>query len=315
MYAYTVNKIISLLLPVGIIALTATLIPGPQSWTVLLVGVSLLGYTHFILGAYYQHQAWRRRGQYGPFLVRFLLLSGVTIGLVVLAFSLDGLWLVALLTIPYFVWHGYENEHTLFTRATGQQLSPWLLGGMSVVAVGATLDAFRHTSAYFTEALIYTNHLVPPAGIELACFNHFLHSAGTSLMLLGSVAIWYATLRHQSRVNLIWSVVAVAALLWFWIANPLPYIWLFVFLLGYHFLTWGIHFGVVFWPEPKKFRTYLLAHGGVVVGVVAVSMMIGQVTSEFPLGLLNTEWFVTATLVHISTSFINDRWLQKLLRL
>ncbi|MFN3693283.1 MAG: hypothetical protein ACK4SL_04300 [Candidatus Paceibacteria bacterium] len=315
MLGYVINKIASLLIPIVAIAVVVALVPVPQSWTLLLVLVSLLGYTHYFIGAYYQHQAWRRRGMYRRFLYRFTLLSVVSVGLVVLAILNDLLWLVAILTIPYFVWHGYENEHTLFTRATGQQLSVWLLGGISAVAVGATIDAFRHTSANFSYSLIYTAGLIPKFTGTLAELDSYLYFVGFGLMLVGSMAIWFATFKRYSRANVFWSVASATALIWFFIDNPLPYIWLFVLLLGYHFLTWGIHYGVVFWPQTKKFFNYLMVHGLVVVGVVVVSMGIGLITSQFPLGLLNSEFFLTATLVHISTSFLNDNWLQKALGL
>lgn len=313
MRAYTINKIISLLLPISAIALITAVVPLPQSWTVLLVLVSLLGYTHYLIGAYYQHQAWRRRGKYGRFLVRFILLSVLPIGLVVLAVAHDLLWVVAFLTIPYFVWHGYENEHTLYTRATGLPLSPWLIGGMSIVAVGATLDAFRHTSANFSYSLIYANGLIPKFTETFTAVSPYLYMIGFGLMIVGSLAIWLTLWQHYSKANVFWGLATAMVLGWFYIANPLPYIWLFVFLLGYHFLTWGIHYGVVFWPQSKKFLSYLLAHGLVVIGVVVVSVGIGLCTDQFPLGLLNSEIFLAATLVHISTSFLNDEWLQKLL--
>ena len=315
MFSYTINKIISLCIPVAAIVLISLAATQPDNWTILLVGLSLLGYTHYVLGAYYQHMAWYRRGRYLEFLGRFLGLSLLSVLGVVLAVSHDLLWLVAFLTIPYFVWHGYENEHTLFTRATGERLSPWLLGGMSVAAVGATLDAFRHTSANFSYSLVYTNGLIPKFSDTFLVISPYLWGIGFGLMLVGSAAIWYATLRHRSLANFVWSFAAMVLLLWFYIANPLPYIWLFVILLGYHFLTWGIHYGVVFWSQPNRFSSYLFAHGVVVVGVVGLSLGVSQLTTAFPLGLLNSEFFLAATLVHISTSFLNDFWLQKWLRL
>lgn len=275
----------------------------------------MFGYTHYLIGGYYQHQAWRRRGKYRRFLCFFLVFSVISIGCVVLASAGALLWLVALLTIPYFVWHGYENEHTLFTRATGARHSAWLLGGMSLVVVGATTDAFRHSSANFTYSLIYTNGLLPKFTGELASLDPYIFAAGFGLMVIGSIMIWLVTLAHPTKANLFWSLVAGALLAWFYYSNPLPYVWLFVFLLGYHFFTWGIHYGVVFWPQPKRFLGYLIAHGGVILGVVVASMVISHFWREFPLGLLNGEFFLAATLIHITTSFMNDTWLQKTLRL
>ncbi len=315
MSSYTINKIVSLFIPALTIVIVVATVPLPQSWTILLVLVSMLGYTHYLIGGYYQHQAWRRRVNYRYFLGYFLLMSGMSIGCVVLANSFGLLWLVALLTIPYFVWHGYENEHTLFTRATGLRHSSWLLAGMSFVVVGATTDAFRHSSANFTYSLIYTNGLLPKFTGELAYLDPYIYAFGLGLMIIGSVMIWAVTIRHRSWPNLFWSLMAAVLLLWFHITNPLPYVWLFVFLLSYHFITWALHYGVVFWPQPKRFMGYVLAHGGVIVGVVIVSMGISHYVDGFPLGLLNGEFFLAMTLIHISTSFLNDAWLQKALGL
>ncbi len=315
MYAYTINKIVSLLIPALTIVIVAVSVPMPQSWTILLVLVSMLGYTHYLIGAYYQQQAWRRRANYSHYLGYFLLLSVISIGCVVLANSFGLLWLIALLTIPYFVWHGYENEHTLFTRVTGLRHSSWLLAGMSFVVVGATTDAFRHSSANFTYSLIYTNGLLPKFTGELAYLDPYIYAFGFGLMILGCVMIWTVTMQHRSLANLFWSLMAAVLLLWFNVTNPLPYVWLFVFLLSYHFITWALHYGVVFWPQPKRFIMYLLAHGGVIVGIVMVSMGVSHYYGDFPLGLLNGEFFLAATLIHISTSFLNDVWLQKALGL
>ncbi len=315
MRVYAINKIISILLPILVIGVVVGVVDAPQNWTMLLVGVSLLGYTHYILGAYYQHKAWRQRSNYRRFLGCFFVLSGLSVGCVVVALTYEILWLVALLTIPYFVWHGYENEHTLYTRTTGQRHSSLLLVGMSLLAVGATLDAFRHTSANFTYSLTYAHGLIPKFTGVLAYFNPYVYGVGSGLMIAGSIMVILVTLRRRSATTIFWSLVSVVLLGWFYIANPLPYIWLFVFLLTYHFLTWGIHYGVVFWPQSQKFMSYLWAHGLVVVGVVIVSIGMSSVTDQFPLGLLNSEFFLGATLVHISTSFLNDPWLQKILRL
>jgi hypothetical protein len=116
--------------------------------------------------------------------------------------------------------------------------------------------------------------------------------------------------RGPSLARISWLIAALFLCGWFWFANPLPYVWLFVLLLGYHFLTWGIHYGVVFWSLGSAFWTYLFGHVAVVAGVLGISLVMTQTTDLFPLGLLNTELFLAATLIHISTSFLNDDWLK-----
>jgi hypothetical protein len=124
MSSYIANKFISLILPIlGIIYVTLL---GAEmlGWSMLLIAISLIGYTHFGLGAYYQHQAWRNRVTYKKFLGWFVGMTIASVLIVLLAVHYQFIWLVAFLTIPYFVWHGYENEQTLFTRATNQTLCP-----------------------------------------------------------------------------------------------------------------------------------------------------------------------------------------------
>ncbi len=316
MTTYVWNKIISLLLPMLVIGVISLLVAVPQSWTVLLVGISLLGYTHYVLGACYQHKAWLRRSNYWQFFGWSFLFATLSIVVVAFAVAQQLLWLVALLTIPYFVWHGYENELTLFLRTTVQMLSPVLIAGISLVAVGATLDAFRHTSAGFTATLsYYTATLVPPTKAMVIALAPYLFWAGLIGMVSGIALLSWYLYRTRTKAALWWCGVAFGLLAWFWYANPLPYVWFFVLLLGYHFVTWGVHYGVVFWSDNKRFYRYLFGHVLVVGGVLVVSVLLIQVTDRFPLGLLNNELFLAATLIHISTSFLNDSWLQQRLGL
>jgi hypothetical protein len=287
------------------------LVHAPQSWTILLVAVSLLGYTHYVLGAYYQHCAWAKRTNYRAFSLWFIVLTLVSIGVITAAIWSQTVWLVALLTIPYFVWHGYENEQSLFTRTTGQSLSPMLIGGISIVAVGATVDAFRHASAYFTHTLSYQSSVLLPGTARISeMFGSYIYVMGIGCLIFGSILLLYEVYLRPTLANVWWCIAALLTIVWFWFANPLPYVWLFVLLLGYHFLTWGIHYGVVFWSRGSAFWSYLYSHGIVVLGVIGISFIITESTTLFPLGLLNTELFLAATLVHISTSFLNDEWLQ-----
>jgi hypothetical protein len=315
MRAYVWNKVFSLAIPISAIGFAAFFLPEPQSWTILLVLVSFVGYTHYVLGSYYQLKAWRRRSTYPRFLLSFLVFTGLSVIAMVGAVYLEVVWLVALLTIPYFIWHGYENEQTLFTRATGKVLSTALVCGLSLLAVGATMDAFRHTSASFNHGLMYDLHIVPKFTGDLAIINTGLLVIGVFCLGMGAFFVWYHWWQRRSYVAAWWSSVTLFILTWFYFANPLPYVWLFVLLLSYHFITWGLHFAVVFWPQQKRFFAYLFGHGVVIVGVIVLSLLLDQYTEQFPLGLLNTEFFLTATLIHISTSSLNDVWLQKLLRL
>jgi hypothetical protein len=311
---YFWNKVLSLALPIVTIALVAYTTALAQGWTILLVCISLLGYTHYILGAYYQHRAWRKRTTYRHFQYWFFWLSAAAFLLMYVASVTELVWLVALLTIPYFVWHGYENEQTLYRRTTQNHLSPFLIGGISAVAVGITLDAFRHASANFTSSLSFSQVLLPRSNMISTDIAWYIWCVGGGLIIIGTLLLGFYALRDKTPAGMFWASAAVGMLFWFWFANPLPYVWFFFLLLGYHFLTWGIHYGFVFWSDTRRFLLYVYQHLVVIFGVLIVSYILTNLLS-IPLGLLNTEWFLAFTLAHITTSFLNDEWVQRLLRL
>jgi hypothetical protein len=315
MVNYAINKCVSIVVPIVFIAVISLTMAPPVSWSMMLVGISLLGYTHYLLGAYYQHKAWRNRPSYVRYMFWFMLITIISGILVVGARAYEAIWLVALLTIPYFVWHGYENEHTLFTRSTGQKMNPGLLVGISLVVVGLTIDAFRHSSALFATSLIYSSALLPSTQQLFTVLSPALFLVGLSCVIAGIIFLLLSIKNERSPIRLGWLIVILGTCGWFWYANPLPYVWLFVLLLGYHFLTWGIHYGVIFWPKQKAFFTYLAAHVLVVVGVVLASAVVSAFVVQLPLGLLNTEFFLFMTLSHIGTSFLNEPWLKQYLSL
>lgn len=316
MRTYVWNKIFSITLPllgIFLISITTEKIAG---WTMLLIGVSLLGYTHYLLGMYYQNRAWRSKKSYSWFVIYFIGVASLSVLLVVVAVQSGYLWLVALLTIPYFVWHGYENEQTLFLRSTNQTLSPWLIGGISLVTIGLTIDSFRHASAQFSTALTYPAFsLLPQQGSISGDAAQYLFTVAVSFIIAGLGCLLYSYYRRRSGATLGWVVTAIALGIWFWFASPLPYVWFFVLLLGYHFFTWGIYYAVVFRQNQRQFNSYITAHVLIIVGVVVGSFFVAQWVPQLPLGLLNTEFFITASLIHITTSFLNETWLKKILRL
>jgi hypothetical protein len=317
MYAYNLNKVISIGLPVVGIGIVTALTTVPTSWSLLLILVTLLGYTHHILGLAYQRRAWRSKPNYHRYL-GVVVVMGISSGLLVYyAMVTAWLWLVALFTIPYFVWHGYENEHTLFTRATGQSLCPWLLGGISITAVGLTIDSFRHASALFASDLSYRQPLLTSIDNSLyMSLAPYIGIFGLVCIVCGGLSILYSYYRQPRTSTLLWFLGLVLLAVWFFYASPLPYVWLFVFLLGYHFITWGIHYGTVFWYKDKnQFWRYIGEHILVIGFVLVTSVFLAMVVPQLSLGLLNTEVFLAVTIMHITTSFLNDTWLQTALRL
>jgi hypothetical protein len=136
------------------------------------------------------------------YIIWFLFIACISGLLAALASGYKTIWLVALVTILYFVWHGYENEHTLFNQSTGNTLSIELLMGISLVTVGLTIDVFRHSSAQFVTSLIYTSALIPGMSQLLTVVSSTLLYTGVSCLVAGIVLIVVSCKKYHQQLDL-----------------------------------------------------------------------------------------------------------------
>jgi hypothetical protein len=318
MYGYLMNKAFSSLLPVAFVAGTL-LVYGSHSgqWSLLLMVVFTLGYTHYIIGGFYQVRAFLTHDHPYPLIVAFIGCVIVSALLIASAHLYGYMWLIAFATIPYFMLHGYGNEITLFERSTGLSAPRAFILSLSLFLTGVTLLAFGHPSAYFN----YDLSFLSPFEIALRTDIQQWFGLGGDVLAIVLLASAVGVVGYMSmatpRYHWFYRVLFVAelcvcALLLMGRPN---YVFLFFILLAYHFITWALFYGQKFYGQSLcTFRRYCYAHVVIIGGVILAYGLcrIGGVENPHAL-LFNANIFLFLTTVHITTSFLNDSWCRRLL--
>lgn len=309
MNTYIKNKILSLVVPLSAILITLWWYGDtPQQWTLLLMLVMTLGYTHFAVGGYYQLRGFARQKQARYLYGFFILLVGLSALAIGMADAYKLMPLVAFLVIPYFMVHGYYNEKNLFTRQVSNTVPTVIIFGIAAWATAATIYAFGHPSAFFTPQLTFLSSIEVTQILSftkaLFFWGSYLSSFVLALGVLTVLVYGLLTRRRYQKIMLLQLLVTSLATMYMYYHGPFNYIYLFTVLLGYHFMTWLIYFGVLFYSsEPQRFRHYVFLHLSIIVVVILLAG-----SSRFTHIIFNGNFFLFLTLAHITTSFMNDDW-------
>lgn len=318
MQTYLINKTVSVLLPLLVILGTYFALGSHAGqWTMLLMIVFTLGYTHYFIGGFYQLRGFLRQPKPVRLIAAFLLCVVVSAIIIWYAHYYSYMWLIAFLAIPYFMIHGYENEVTLFTRSSARVVPRGLLLALSLFVTGFTLLAFAHPSAYWGYDLSFMSPF--EIAFQKSTQSAFIFIAdvfATGLLVLGVGVALYASRRASMYrvlgIVLFCLLLFASALLMFGRPN---YVYMFFTLLSYHFITWALFYGQQFYHRsPLVFVRYVVAH--LVIALIAILgywwfLALGI---ENPSALVfNGNIFLFLTMVHITTSFLNDEWCRRLL--
>ena len=287
-----------------------------QAWTILLVITTIVGFSHYLIGGYYQVKSLART----PVPVQryrwYLLLSTLSVGAVIPFMLTGNLAWVAFATIGYFMLHGFFNEITLFERVSGGVGNRWSVGALAIGLAGLAIIGFAHPSAYFNPQLDYLgmNYLLLQAlawGSPFAEMSRWLgYGALAAAVCLQATALLRAHARRLQHA--LFLGVVVAATLGSIFIYPLNYVYVFTALLLYHFLIW-------FWfylranmdRAPGALRQYLLLHV-LVFAPFAIAYITGYGWEWIDEYILNSYVFITLTTVHITTSFMSEPWFRRL---
>lgn len=313
---YAINKSVSVGLPLvvlGTILFSAE--SAQQGWRWLLYITIVLGYTHFLIGGYYQVRAFRRKLQKARYYTAFLLLLVVSVALVGYAYWSSAMILLAFTAIPYFMLHGFFNEHTLFRQQTGRAVSFSIFGAIALWLTALTILSSFHPSAYFNQYLEFSTlaaflnvSVLAPSVFHTAAVAAGFVGVGLSVLL--AMWAWY---RHG-----LWlasaSVLVVGGMItgWYLWHGTLNYVYFFYLLLVYHFLTWMIFYGVRFYERGKGFWSYVFWH--LVILIVCLTVLFTDrvgVTAGWSQWVFNSHVFLFFTFAHITTSFVNEPWFQR----
>jgi hypothetical protein len=310
MHTHVRDRIFTLIAIAALVTGASMVYESPEHWQVILAVTLLAGYTHYLIGGYYQWRSIQHRAIPKERRWFFLLACGSALGAsIVLWAGYQAEFVLA--TLLYFILHGYFNEMTLYERQVGARANRATVLATMGVFLGTLCYGIGHPSWFFDASRTFITLSPETIRWYLATdpVPQVARIMGT-IVLLGAVGAqayaWYQrrTARHAVWLALI--VTSVAVTLWYW---PLPYLVLLTTILLYHFVIWFIfYFRTFYMRDARSVRVYLAQHLGI-IGVVLLAY------SFLPGGawLLDIRTFLVLTTVHITVSFLNDEPVRKLL--
>jgi len=319
MQAYIVDRLVTAGL-LGVLLLGAFVYAPNESfdrWYVLLFVLTIFAYSHIIAGFYYQVRAVQKRSTVRVELLTLFAVIAVSLGVamwfVVNAYTAA----LSFLVLIYFMWHGYTNEITLFERQTQTAANRGIIFSVAIGFLGLIVLAVGHASWFFDVQFVFQ-----PKSTEV--LTKYLNDGiiplvarfiGTACIAGAVIVSGYAALRAtRSRWPLIGlTIFWLSAVPFVFVFYPLHYITLLASLLIYHFLVWFLFFLRVFWrDQPQRLVSYVCIHALVVLPFASLLLPENQLGLWVEMYALNLNTLLTMTLLHVSTSFLNEpvvrRW-------
>lgn len=316
MTAYIANKIHSILGVLICIAVTYALFGNTVAqWQAILLSIIIFGYGHFLLGFYYQIKGFFRKPNPWQYVASFIFLTIFSVVFSFILFQYVGFVAALFIGFLYFLLHGLLNEQTLIERQTGYRVSLLHLGALAIFVISLLTYSVPDRTFFFDQWLQFT----PVSDLALRFFfeQFYLGLAGFSqvfwigcFLSLVTLLVAWIKYKHTQLTLFLFTVIAGATALVAVYGAP-AYIYMYVFVVGYHFMTWLLFYLV----EMKKrgsqvYRTFII-HNIIAVApfIVAAYYFFQPQTPTWAYLLLNLQLFVVMTYVHISTSFLNDAWM------
>lgn len=319
MTTYIANKLYSFLGVLICIAATYAMFGNTvQQWQAILLSIIVFGYGHFLLGFYYQIKGFFRKPNPWQYVSSFIFLTLFSVGLSFTLFYYVGFVAALFIGFLYFLLHGLLNEQTLIERQTGHTVSLLHLGALAIFVISLLTYSIPDQTFFFNQWLQFTpvsdlavQFFFEQFYLGLAGFNQ-LFWAGFIASLVTLLVAW-VTYKHTQLTLFLLAVITGATTL-VAVYGASAYIYMYVFVVGYHFMTWLLFYLV----EMKKrgsqvYRTFVV-HNIIAVApfVLAAYYFFQPQTPAWSYLLLNLQLFVVMTYVHISTSFLNDAWMVNL---
>ncbi len=317
---YTCNKLISLGLPLAIIIVSWFSFSEPvEQWRFLLLLVVTIGYTHYLIGGYYQLKSYTRKHRPQQYYIWFGLLTIIATGVWWWCWSTDRMVELAIFMIPYFVAHGFFNEQTFVARQLGTVLPPGIIGSITIWLAAVTTLSFLHPSAFFDKHYEYQFQTAVTAFQfsypQAESIVWWVIGFGLLGLVVAAVIMGHVLYRRQYlQVSLPIAVIGLGLTGLYLYMGTFNYVYLLFFLLMYHFITWMIYSGVRFYERsPTQLGWYLAWHLLIIGAVVAMmaSVVVSTVSDQVAFMAMNSYLFLLLTTIHITTSFINETWFQR----
>lgn len=319
MQAYVTNKILSFGAVIAFIGITFLLYGfTPTQWQLVLLAIVIFGYAHYFIGFYYQLRGLSRspapRQRYLSFTV--LLLLSLIVGIFITSYL--GFVLQFFLGFLYFLLHGLFNEQTLIEKQTGIKTPLAHLCALVAFIIALLTYSIPDKTLFFNENFQF----IPVDQFTLSIlFNSyylklqyfpwiFWVTTGFSFALLAWS--WHRS-QHTKAAITISIILGLSTILVALFGAP-PYIYMHLFVVGYHFITWLIFYLV---EMRRRGRSTFIHFASLNIGLVAFLCVLayfhfsGHITHLSSV-IFNHKTFVIMTYIHITTSFMNDDWFKKL---
>lgn len=319
MQTYVVNKLTSFLGVFACIFLTLSLFGYTTTqWQAILLSIIIFGYGHFLLGFYYQLKSFFRTDHPWQSVFVFGVLAVFSVALAEVLFEYAGFVAALFLGFLYFLLHGLLNEQTLIQRQTGTHVPLVFLAALSVFVIALLTYSIPDETFFFDRQLQFTpvsdawmGYIFETYYMSLQHFSE-LFWIGVGLSLLTLLYAWF---RHGfGRLTFGLAVAISLATLLVVRFGPPAYIYMYLLVVGYHFMTWLLFYLVEMHKRgPGQFSVFVFHNFLILVPLVYGAVLFFQpYPPEWVYLLFDYKLFVIMTYVHISTSFMNDAWFKEL---
>lgn len=284
------------------------------AWSLILLVTTVVGFTHYLVGAYYQLRSFtsleKPRKAYLWFLGLTTIATVTALGFIVAGHIVS----FALITIGYFMLHGFYNEITLYEKGTGQTANRFTIAAVAIGLFALLMIAVAHPSSFFSPQLEYVlqNDYLAQVYLSSALFPQVCFWFGVVGMVAAVALQLIATFRSSKYLS--HSLFLVGLLLvgiGAGLAYPPSYIHVFSGLLLYHFLVWFWFYFQAFSRRSKSsLYHYLTLHLLVLFPFLAL-LSEGMTFTVVDVFVLNSYLFLTLTTIHITVSFMSEPWFKR----
>jgi len=319
MKAYITNKLLSF--TVVLLCIFSTLAffgYGYKQWQAILLFIIIFGYAHFFLGFYYQLKSFLQKSQPWQYFVTFSLLTFFSIGLAYVLIQYLGFVAALFIGFMYFLFHGMLNEQTLVLRQTNIKVPLLFMVALGIFVMSLLTYSVPDETFMFNQYLQFVNldelsvrYLFEVYYVSLSNFTHVYFWG----CVLSFVTLFFAWRRFGfPRLTLFLALTFISITGLVVAFGPPAYIYVYLFVVGYHFMTWLLFYLV----EMKKrgdtvYKKFILHNVLILLPFLGAAYLFFQPnTPVFVYRIFDYNLFVVMTYIHISTSFLNDEWLQKL---
>jgi hypothetical protein len=319
---YVVSHILSIAIPLTLLVYGSFFWGGSDTtyWTFLLVFTFILGYIHYFVGAFYQLRSFSRKEKSVRHFVCFTVLVIVSIGLSWFLIGQGLIFYLSILVILFFNIHGFLNEKTLLKTQTNLVAPQKLFLPWALVTSGLVFMAVTHPSSLYDYFLGYQNTVF--IYVVNDSFKHLV-MFGKIIFIMGICTVCFVlvtTTWNKIVFSITLASLGVATILY--AQSPLTYVYIFSFLLSYHFIQWSITYWLVFYRSRQmELPTYMALHVLIILVCLSAYNALHSdfITSSFlqtmVSGIFDLRTFIALAMVHLTTSLMNEDFVKKFLKL